>query len=370
MKTKQNKPYDYSQIEEALQEALSDQDNAEKKIKLQASIADFLKRNKVTKELLSYIFKGFDIDDNGSAFMEYLQETDDKKRAAVCKLIEGHPEVKNASAGAVKCLAELMRAYVSKELVLDTSGDSILNALNQAIKKAGEENEKNCDAIMRQYFIDGFFQGFKYPKWTEISNSPEAIQLFADYILGLLGSDQLKPSIHELKRWLNEGKKEAGRLQDVNAIENQIPKSRIEDLRGILSDYEALEEKFRDSVYANAELKKKLKNAEDNFKELELEKSELTSKISSLNDEIGAMKEKLTNAGKELGERKKLNEVQTQYREEAKESMLQDIGRSLRAEFDDFVATENDEMSIPLGEIYREKLHNILKTLEKKGIKV
>lgn len=47
-----------------------------------------------------------------------------------------------------------------------------------------------------------------------------------------------------------------------------------------------------------------------------------------------------------------------------------EIAEALRAEFDDFIASENDEMDVELGEIYRVKLQNIRKILNRKGVKL
>ena len=49
-------------------------------------------------------------------------------------------------------------------------------------------------------------------------------------------------------------------------------------------------------------------------------------------------------------------------------ALLQDIANELKAEYQDFVESESDEMDLVLGEIYREKLRNIFKILDKKGI--
>ena len=51
-------------------------------------------------------------------------------------------------------------------------------------------------------------------------------------------------------------------------------------------------------------------------------------------------------------------------------ALLRDIGNDLKAEYRDFMDSEKDEMDVTLGEIYREKIKNIFKILEKKGVKV
>ena len=46
------------------------------------------------------------------------------------------------------------------------------------------------------------------------------------------------------------------------------------------------------------------------------------------------------------------------------------VEEKLKAEYRDVKESENDEMEITLGEVYREKMINIFKILEKKGVKV
>lgn len=51
-------------------------------------------------------------------------------------------------------------------------------------------------------------------------------------------------------------------------------------------------------------------------------------------------------------------------------ALLKGIAEEISAEYKDFKESQNDEMDILLGEIYREKLNNIFKLLERKGIKM
>ena len=53
-----------------------------------------------------------------------------------------------------------------------------------------------------------------------------------------------------------------------------------------------------------------------------------------------------------------------------KSDFLQEVAKALRVEFGDFFVTETAPMNEVLGEIYREKIKNIAKILDAKGIKV
>ena len=92
--------------------------------------------------------------------------------------------------------------------------------------------------------------------------------------------------------------------------------------------------------------------------------------ISDLNSRISNMQSTIEQSSQEIEERKKLNDVQVQYREDSKVALLNDIARALRPEYGDFKDSVNAPMNELLGEIYREKLKNIFKILEQKGIRV
>ena len=89
----------------------------------------------------------------------------------------------------------------------------------------------------------------------------------------------------------------------------------------------------------------------------------LEKKVSELNSDI-------QKANQAVHERKVLNDAQIQYREDSKAALLNDVARSLRAEYGDFAETQNVPMNETLGEIYREKLKQIFKILDQKGIKM
>lgn len=72
----------------------------------------------------------------------------------------------------------------------------------------------------------------------------------------------------------------------------------------------------------------------------------------------------------ELEEYKRLIKAQKQYREDSMSSFCDEVGRSLHAEFEDFYETKDMPMCDMLGEIYKEKLLQIAKILEKHNINV
>ena len=100
------------------------------------------------------------------------------------------------------------------------------------------------------------------------------------------------------------------------------------------------------------------------------EKRNLEETIRTLNDDISKKQQLLDKAEKEVGERAAINEAFGALKKNDERSLLNDIAIELRAEYQDFVESESEEMDVLLGEIYREKVRNIFKILSKKGIKM
>ena len=72
----------------------------------------------------------------------------------------------------------------------------------------------------------------------------------------------------------------------------------------------------------------------------------------------------------QIAELKTLVSAQKQYREDSEKALLEEIARSLNAEYSDFIESLDMPMNEMLGEIYREKLKQVFKILKQKGIKV
>lgn len=111
------------------------------------------------------------------------------------------------------------------------------------------------------------------------------------------------------------------------------------------------------------------KSLQEEIDKLEIDRREKENAIKVLQNEVEGLKSKVSQANQEIDERKRLNDAQVQYREDSRTS-LQDIARALKAEYGDYAETKDAPMSEMLGEIYREKLKQIFKILEQKGIKV
>lgn len=72
----------------------------------------------------------------------------------------------------------------------------------------------------------------------------------------------------------------------------------------------------------------------------------------------------------ELEERRRLDRIQAKYREECVQSALNEIGEKLYCSYEDFMESIGEPMDNILGEIYREKLKDVYRTLTRFGVNI
>lgn len=360
---------DSKKLIEIVDIALKDPENMELSSNYADALEEYLKKNKTTPELVSVVIKAMDID-RGTNYFDYIEGLSKNDIQNVWKIIKDSKEIKEGkSANAIKLLMGIFYLAIIKSGNLEIILGNVITTINGVL---GAESKGIAVSIYGPIFIDYFAneiqRNFVLPKWNCIKISPEAIQKFTTQMLQGVGEDYLE--YHNIKSWLNEGKHYAkGEIEKKN-IEAKIPKSQILALQEIVKHYTDIEQQLRSSIYQVAYLENKVESLNGEISELSGQKVELERKIKSLQGDVFERERSLDIAGKEIEERKKLNQAQVQYREDAQEALLHEISRALKAEYGDFIETETMPMSEMLGEIYREKLKNIAKILEKKGIKV
>lgn len=71
----------------------------------------------------------------------------------------------------------------------------------------------------------------------------------------------------------------------------------------------------------------------------------------------------------EVETRKKINDTADVFNDKNKEAIRREVASDLKAEYLDFMDSVGDLMDDVLGEIYREKIKNIFRILEKKRLR-
>ena len=138
----------------------------------------------------------------------------------------------------------------------------------------------------------------------------------------------------------------------------------------IVEHYKAVEKQVRDGVYEAARLEGVIKGLQDDIDKLNGEKKNLQSEISSLKNSIEDQRKDLEKAAEEIDKRKKINDGFTALKKKDEEGILNDIAEDLKLTYKHMKGSENTEMSIELGDIYREMIKRVFKILDKKGIRM
>ena len=173
-----------------------------------------------------------------------------------------------------------------------------------------------------------------------------------------------------IRQWATSGVRLAENQIKTEKIEAKIPKSKIEDMMVIVEHYKSVEKQVRDDEYKIARLEDTIDGLQNDISNLNSEKKILQSNIRSLKDNIEIQKKDLEKAAEEIDERKSINDAFTALKKNDEEGILKDIAEDLKLTYGQMKRSENMEMNAELGEIYREMLKRVFKSLEKKGIRM
>ncbi len=364
-------------VEEKLVQALA---KPEEEKLVQEYISDFvafLDEQKITTDTANLAIKGVDLD-QGVNFLDAFASLEKKAVQEAWKTVRNCEEYKkNADRKALK----LICAFAASALGGDPNTAFILGSILTAqvtLFKEPKQDEIRPDIykVIREYVLEMIPKDVKLPEYKDIRMTPEnALQFYEATRKSLVELEDPErsekiPASNAIGKWLANLKTQAEEAKELKDREKNKPPKKSEELRKLVDHFKSLEEELDRSVFESAKLASDKKKLQEEIYELEDQKRELERKISEMEKEISDLNSKVSKANQEVDERKKLNDAQVQYREDAQASMLQDIARALKAEYGDYEETKDQPMDEMLGEIYREKLKQIFRILEQKGIKV
>ncbi len=364
-------------VEEKMLKAISDPE--EEKL-VQEYIEDYvslLEEYKITQDTANVAIKGIDLD-GGANILDAFAGIDKKEVQSSWKTIKECDAFKlNEGNNALK----LTCAFAYSALCGESNAASIIGNIFISLvmlTKGAKDGETNAQVyqIIRDYLIKLITKENELPEWESIKISPDNAIALSRLMLNSLNEVPEKdrklvfPAFNKINRWILNIKEKAEEEKIIKDLEKNKPPKKSEELRALADHFKLLEDELDKAVMDNAKLTIDKKKLQDEISDLEVLKRALTKKIEDMEDEIEALNTNISKANQEVDERKKLNEAQVQYREESQASMLDEIARALKAEYGDFAETKDTPMSEMLGEIYREKLNQIFKILDQKGIKV
>lgn len=357
-------------IEKALSNALQAQEDEALRSKYCASVADYLKEHKSSDEVVSIVIRGIDLD-RAANYFDFLEGVSKNDLQNIWKQIRQSKELKEGQADHVlKFLAGMLAMSFMKAGNMRSLCGSIVTALVGMIADEKRPvSDKTYGPILCDYVLDDLNPKEALPQWDTIKASDEVCQQFAEILLKVTDGENAE-KYKLVRQWATKGIRYTEEQIKKKKIEEKIPKSRIADLTAIVEHYKAVEKQLRDGVYEIAKMQDEIAGLQQQIGTLNGEKRDLEGQIRALTEEINAKQQQLDKAKKEVGERAAINEAFGALKKNDESALLNDIANELKAEYQDFVVSESDEMDVVLGEIYREKLKNIFKILGKKGIRM
>ena len=316
--------------------------------------------------------------DQGVNFLDTFAALNKKDAQAAWKTLRNSEKFKaNEDYKALKLMCSFAASGIGGDVNTGAILGNILTAMVFSFKKSKQDaiSEEIYPMILTG-FVEMLPKDAKFPEWESVKITPENMQIFVECIEKVLLLPAVQeeasryPAIHAVKRWIALGKTLSEEKIELKEREKNKPAKRSSELTQLFEHFKVVEEALDKSVAEATKLTIENRRLKNFLSATEAENKEKAKIITSLEKEISELKSEVSQANEEVDARKKLNDAQVQYREDAQVSLLQDIARALKAEYGDYAETKDMPMNEMLGEIYREKLKQIFKILEQKGIKV
>lgn len=361
---------DIKEIEEIQNEALKTKNNEELMSKYKNAITTYLNQNKAKNEIISTMIRGFDLDE-ASVFLEYTKKLNKQELQSVWKQIRDNKDINgNQNNKGIKLLCKLLCLSIKRQGATDAiTGNIILKIVNMILDEKKPIGSEIYKPIIRDYFINEVISASVFPNWESIKVKGDIIISFIDIIKKSV-FDNNDEKYKDFNQWLVYGIQCAEKRIDEEKIQAQIPQSMTDELIALANHYSVVEKKLKDSVYEISRLEKIISHQKNELEAIEIEKVSLLNEIESLKTDINNQKKNLEDAKNEIAERKSINDAFTAIKKNDEQGILNDIAEELKVIYGQIKRSETAEMSIELGEIYREMIKKVFKQLDNKGIRM
>ena len=350
--------------------ALEKPENDSMKVKYADSMAEYLKNHKSSDELISIVVNGVDID-RAANYFDYLEGVSKNDLQSVWKQVRENKEILlNKNNNGLKFVAGLLGLSFMNVGNMEIQRGNILSKLVSMVDDDKKPiSSRIYEPIILDYFVNDIAEIKNYPRWETFRQTGEIQKRFAEILLQSTLYEQ-EEKYKGIRQWATSGVRLAENQIKTEKIEAKIPKSKIEDMMVIVEHYKSVEKQVRDDEYKIARLEDTIDGLQNDISNLNSEKKILQSNIRSLKDNIEIQKKDLEKAAEEIDERKSINDAFTALKKNDEEGILKDIAEDLKLTYGQMKRSENMEMNAELGEIYREMLKRVFKSLEKKGIRM
>lgn len=371
-KMKGNEVMELKELEVTLTDALQNSENDESKVKYADAITAYLKEHKSSNEIITIVVRGMDID-RAANYFDHLERLSKNDLQSVWKQIKDNKEImSNSNYNGLKFISGMLGLSFMKVGNIESYTGNLAAKIVSIVC-----NEKHAIAfssykpIVLDYFVDEIdkMQLQNYPKWETLKKSGGICKQFAELLLNIT-DDEKGDKYNTIRKWASIGISFSEKLIEKERIEAKIPKSKISDLYEIAEHYKGVEKQVREDEYEIARLEGIITGLQEEINKLSLENKNLKNDISNLQENIEDQKKDMEKAEKEIDKRKEINDTFSALKKKDEEGLLNDIAEDLKLTYKQVKGSEKTEMSVELGEIYREMIKKIFKILDKKGIRM
>ena len=358
------------EIEAVLKAALEKPEDDKLQAKYADAVSGYLKNHKSSDDLMTIVVKGIDID-RAANYFDYLEGVSKNDMQSVWKQVRENKEILfNKDNNGLKFVAGLLGLSFMNVGNMESQAGNIISKLVSMVNDDKKPlSSGKYGPIILDYFVNDVLEIKNYPSWDTFKQPGEVLKSFAELILQIIPGKQ-DEKYKGIGLWASSGVRLAEKQIEKERIEAKIPKSRINDLMEIVEHYKSVEKQVRDDAYEVARLEGVIKGLKDDIDKLNEEKKGLQSDIKSLKNSIENQKKDLKKATEEIDERKSINDAFTALKKNDEEGILKDIADDLKLTYKQMKGSENTEMTAELGDIYREMLKRVFKSLDKKGIRM
>lgn len=372
-----NKKLGVNSVNQKLIQALSEPEND---IKYRAFINDYcmlLDEVKITTDTANIAIAAVELD-QGINFLEAFLALNKKQVQDSWRTIRncvGFKENREYNALKLMCVfaASALCGELNTAAVIGNIFTAVVNTVKTSIEKDGIQPE--AYKIIGEVVIEGIPKEPKFPEWKTIKMTLENVSKFCmimEKVLELLSvrdDRKIGTKVFGIKKWILNGKQYIEEAKILKEKEKNKPPKRSAELQDLFEHFKNLEEQLDESIEEATRLTVKVNFMQEQLHESEANGRNKDKKIKELQEKIEQMQKTVEQVNQEIDERKKLNDAQVQYRKDTQASLLQDIARALKTEYEDFVEATDIPMNEMLGEFYKEKLKQVFRILDQKGIK-
>lgn len=356
------------EISKCLQECLKVPDDGNRIYAYKNEINQYLAKEGIDEKIIDIVIKGIDID-NGE-ILDFLIGLDERELKEVWMKIRKNSDISNGTnIKAFKLIVIMFCESLNKSGNLDKISVDIFKCMMNMINgKKSAISSSEYKKIIEKEFVECINKDCKMLNWQEVKDGENQIESFTSIMQEILSKSNFVKQQFILKKWIDEGEKYAKTEIENKKIMATIPPLRINELKELTEHYEKVEKDIKQKAYKINSLEKNIESLNEYISNLETEKIKLEIEISNLRKEVDSKNKKIEEAGKEIKERKEINNAFDALKKSDEKAMLKDIGGELKNIYRDYLNSEKDSMDMDLGEIYRDNMRRIFKTLKNKGV--